>query len=160
MASVPPLGYVEDAMRTALVSILIVTGLCACVERRMTIRTEPAGAAVDLDGRRLPRATPVTVSPTHAGHHLVVVSADGHRSAAAVVRVEEPWYDRFPLDLFAEVLWPGVLRSETTVDLRLEPRSEEGPPESELDLLKERADAVRRSVLGEDDAPDRPADDG
>jgi hypothetical protein len=55
--------------------------------RLVTVRTQPPGAAVTVDGSRLAGVTPLEVSLDPAAEHRVAVSLDGH--AGQEVRVDE-----------------------------------------------------------------------
>ena len=134
--------------------LVVATG---CVERGLTIRSEPSGATVILSGRVLERPTPVRVPIDHHGAYRVEVEmkASGpedvlYRRMVQTVETDEPWYENFPFDFFAEVLWPGTLRSETEVLVRLEPLPPEGPAVEEIDRLLDEADASRADVVGDD----------
>ena len=140
---------------------LILVGLVAlfpgCVERRLTIRSEPAGAQVVLGGRHLEGTTPLTVSFDHHGAYRVEVvkkpaTPDDpvYLRAIRTVVTDEPWYESFPFDLFAEVLWPGTLTSETEVMVRLE-RIPDEPPTEDLGRLLEEAEKAREDVVVTED---------
>jgi hypothetical protein len=49
----------------------------------LMLSTVPAGAAVDVDGRRWPQTTPVQI-PLPAGSHHITVEKDGKRAASPV----------------------------------------------------------------------------
>ena len=138
-------------MRTLILLGLVVV-LPACVERRLTIRSEPAGARVVLGGRPLEGVTPLTVSLDHHGAHRVEVvkkpatpEDPAYRRAIRTVVTEEPWYESFPFDLFAEVLWPGTLLSETEVTIPLE-RIPDEPPTEDLGRVLEEAERARKDL--------------
>ena len=134
--------------------LVVATG---CVERGLTIRSEPSGATVILSGRVLERPTPVRVPIEHHGAYRVEVEMKTsgtedvlYRRVVRTVETDDPWYENFPFDFFAEVLWPGTLRSETEVLVRLEPLPPEGPAVEEIDLLLDEADASRAEMVGDD----------
>jgi hypothetical protein len=133
----------------ALLLVALVAGLPACVERRLTIRSDPADATVILNGHRLAERTPVTVPITHHGTMRLEVEKVGFFRTRRPVETNAPWYDAFPLDLFAE-LWPGTLTSETEVDVRLVKLPEEGVPAGDLDRLLEKAEAERERLTSDD----------
>lgn len=93
---------------------------CGCVDRSILIRSDPPGAAVTLDGREAGR-TPVRIPFTFYGAHEILLRKTGYRSIAETVRVRAPWYEHFPLDLFAENLWPGTVTDEHALAYALEP---------------------------------------
>ena len=95
--------------------ILTVAGLIAaiilggCVERNLTINTEPQGALVVLNDEEI-GASPVTVSFEWYGDYDVRISKEGFETLKTHRNLKAPWYDNFPFDFFA---W---LNPERTVD--------------------------------------------
>lgn len=90
-----------------------------CVERQLTIHTVPAGGVVTLNDEEIGEA-PVTVAFEWYGDYNVRVSKAGYETLATHRELQRPWHDRFPLDFFANVLWPGTIRDtyEWTFDLK------------------------------------------
>jgi len=95
--------------------VLIVAGLIAaiilggCVERKLTINTQPQGALVVLNDEEI-GASPVTVSFEWYGDYDVRISKEGYETLKTHRNLKAPWYDNFPFDFFA---W---LNPERTVD--------------------------------------------
>jgi len=85
-----------------LITILILTG---CVERRLTINTEPQGAVVFLNDEEI-GVSPVTVSFEWYGDYNVRISKEGYQTLKTHRKPARPWYDSFPFDFFAGVLNP------------------------------------------------------
>jgi hypothetical protein len=115
-----------------------------CVERKLLLRTDPEGAAIRLNGEELAAVTPVELPAPFDGPNRVQFSAPGHAPREVVAEVPTRWYDRFPLDLVAEFLWPGTIRETVTVDTRLEPYVplSERLSEEQLNSLRSRMDAL------------------
>lgn len=111
-----------------------------CVERTLTINTEPSGALVVLNDEQIGES-PVTVSFNWYGDYGVRLRKEGYQTLDTHRRLKAPWFDWFPLDFFAEVLYPGriVDTHEWTFDLA--PKQ----PLTREELLKE-ADALRRQI--------------
>jgi hypothetical protein len=107
-----------DPLRLASLLALCVVG--ACVERRLHVRTDPPGADVTVNGEKVGRA-PVTWRFDHYGKVLVEVAKPGYEPAQEVVELRSPWYQKPGADFFADVLWPGRIRDDHDVLLRLEP---------------------------------------
>ncbi|MEX0585049.1 MAG: PEGA domain-containing protein, partial [Pirellulales bacterium] len=87
--------------RVALALLAVLT--CAasgCVHRRMTIRTDPPGALVEVDGERL-GLTPVSTDFLYYGTREITMSAPGYETLVVPQRVPPPWYQVFPLEFFA-----------------------------------------------------------
>ncbi len=87
-----------------LVSVMLVLAavLCGCVERKMTITTEPAGALVFVSDVEKGR-TPVTFPFTWYGDYDVMVRMDGHETIKTHANITPPWYEVPPLDLLSEL---------------------------------------------------------
>jgi len=86
--------------------VLIVAGLIAaiilggCVERNLTINTNPQGALVVLNDEEI-GTSPVTVSFEWYGDYDVRISKEGFETLKTHRNLKAPWYDNFPFDLFA-----------------------------------------------------------
>ncbi len=101
-----------------MIAVLACAVLClpGCVHRQLHIRSEPPGAPVWVDEEYV-GTTPVEIRFTHYGGRRVRVGPireieDGstlYRSSEALVRLKAPWYQKFPLDFFFEVLWPATI---------------------------------------------------
>lgn len=87
-------------------AILIVSlFLAGCVERQLTIKTEPQGALVTLNDEEI-GTSPVTVSFNWYGDYNVRISKEGYETLKTHRKLKGPWYDRFPFDLFAQLIIP------------------------------------------------------
>ena len=96
--------------------------LSGCVERRLTINTQPKGAIVILNDEEI-GTSPVTVSFNWYGDYNVRISKEGFETLKTHRKLEGPWYDTFPFDLFS------LLNPERIVDsyewtFELAPRQE------------------------------------
>jgi len=101
-----------------IVSIGLVVVLAGCVERRLTINTEPQGAMVVLNDQEI-GTSPVTVPFNWYGDYWVRIRKDGYQALDTHRDLKAPLHDYFPFDFFAEVLYPGriVDAYEWTFDL-------------------------------------------
>jgi hypothetical protein len=88
--------------RTAVVSLLCLL-LCGCVQRKLTVTSEPSGALVTLNGMEAGR-TPFTTDFTWYGYYDVEVRRDGYKTLKTQQRVLAPWWQWVPFDLVAEVM--------------------------------------------------------
>jgi len=87
-------------------AILIVSlFLAGCVERQLTIKTEPQGALVTLNDEEI-GTSPVTVSFNWYGDYNVRISKEGYQTLKTHRKLKGPWYDKFPFDLFAQLIIP------------------------------------------------------
>lgn len=89
-----------------LTSVLVLTG---CVERRLTINTQPQGAIVFLNDEEI-GVSPVTVSFEWYGDYNVRINKEGYETLKTHRKLKAPWYDGFPFDFFA------MLSPKRTVD--------------------------------------------
>jgi len=91
----------------ALSSAALVLGLLlgGCVERQLTIKTQPQGALVTLNDEEI-GTSPVTVSFNWYGDYKVRISKEGYETLKTHRKLKGPWYDKFPFDFFAQILNP------------------------------------------------------
>jgi hypothetical protein len=145
-------------MKRTLLTVLAVLPLFVlpgCVERKLLVRTEPAGAPLSVDDAPAGR-TPEVVYFDHYGQRRIRVgpirSEAGkvqYRATERMVDLRPPWYQWFPLDFFFEVLWPGALVDKRTVTIPLTASSELKHP-SGADRAKEvleEAETYREKAL-------------
>ncbi|MHC4510118.1 MAG: PEGA domain-containing protein, partial [Planctomycetota bacterium] len=71
--------------------------LCGCVERKLTINTEPQGALVTLNDEEIGES-PVTVGFNWYGDYCVRLSKEGYETLNTHRELEGPWYDDLPFD--------------------------------------------------------------
>ena len=91
----------------ALLAVVLITGLllAGCVERKLTINTDPQGALVLLNDEEI-GISPVTVSFEWYGDYSVRISKEGYESLNTHRKLKGPWYDKFPFDFFAQLIIP------------------------------------------------------
>jgi hypothetical protein len=80
--------------------------LAGCVERRLTINTQPKGALVVLNDEEI-GISPVTTSFEWYGDYWVRISKEGYETLDTHRKLKGPWYDKFPFDFFAQIVYPG-----------------------------------------------------
>ncbi len=113
-----------------ILAVLLATVLPAagCVERRLTIVTEPENAVVWLNDEEV-GVTPVTVGFNWYGDYAVRIEKSGYEILNTHRELERPTHDKFPFDFFAEVLWPKRIVDEYTWTFELEPYHQSSPDE-------------------------------
>jgi hypothetical protein len=79
--------------------------LAGCVERRLTINTQPQGALVVLNDEEI-GVSPVTASFEWYGDYWVRISKEGYKTLDTHRKLKAPWYDYFPFDFFAQIIYP------------------------------------------------------
>ena len=87
---------------------IMLVGVAGCVERKLTINTNPAGAQVWLNDEQI-GVSPVTVSFNWYGDYNVTIRKPGFDTLAARRKLESPLHDHFPFDFFAQVVYPGQI---------------------------------------------------
>ncbi len=90
-----------------LLAVVGILAACpACVKRTLSIRSDTPGAMVYLDGMEIGR-TPLANVPFHFyGTREIALYADGYLVERRTVEIATPWYSRFPIDIFSELIVP------------------------------------------------------
>ena len=95
----------KSAIAYVIIGLMTIL-LAGCVERRLTINTEPQGAMVVLNDQEI-GVSPVTVSFNWYGDYWVRLSKDGYEALDTHRMLKAPLHDYLPFDFIAEVLYPG-----------------------------------------------------
>lgn len=99
--------------------ICVILGFCVgCVERKLTIVTEPSGALVSLNDEEI-GTSPVTVGFEWYGDYAVRISKDGYQTLSTHQKLKRPLKDVFPFDIFADTFTTKI--DEYTWNFKLEP---------------------------------------
>jgi hypothetical protein len=88
-----------------IIGLIVSLLLTGCVERKLTINTDPQGAIVALNDEEI-GISPVTVSFEWYGDYDVRISKDGFQTLKTHRNLKGPWYDAFPFDFFANCVNP------------------------------------------------------
>ncbi len=110
-------------------SVLVLAAACVtmvalagCVERQLTINTEPQGAMVVLNDQQIGES-PVTVPFNWYGDYWVRISKDGYETLNTHRELEAPLHDYLPFDFFAQILYPGHIVDTYEWTFELEPQT-------------------------------------
>lgn len=124
-------------------AVAVVLALCAsgCVRRTLTIRTTPPQALVFLNDQEMGRS-PVTTDFLWYGDYDVIIRKEGYTTLKTHWQIDAPWYQRIPMDLFAEVLYPGWIHDVHERRFELEPATT--PTQEEL--LRRAAETRERAL--------------
>ena len=119
--------------------------LCAvgCVQRRMTIRTNPPGALVYIDNYEI-GTTPVSTDFIYYGKRQIRLSKPGYETLTIEQPIPAPWFEWFPLDFISENLVPGEIRDERELTYQLVPQRMIPPQEilNQAEQLRQNAQAA------------------
>ena len=115
----------------ALIFVSLIAGLFlgGCVERKLTINTEPQGATVILNDEEIGQS-PVTVSFEWYGDYDVAIRKEGYQTLKTHRKLERPLHDKFPFDFFAQILNPKRIVDSYEWTFELAPKKE--PTREEL----------------------------
>lgn len=100
--------------------LILTVFFSGCVERELTINTDPQGGLVYLNDEEIGTA-PVTVGFQWYGDYAVQISKQGYQTLNTHKKLNKPWYDHFPFDFFVECLWFGDIVDNYQWDFKLEP---------------------------------------
>ncbi|NDC63853.1 MAG: PEGA domain-containing protein [Planctomycetia bacterium] len=117
----------RGSARLAAACLCLLAASTGCVQRRMTIRSNPPGALVYVDDYQI-GTTPVSTDFIYYGTRKIRLVKDGFETLTLRQPFPLPWYEIFPLDFVTENLWPGEIRDERVVDLAMVPAASV-PPE-------------------------------
>ena len=98
-------GFPQSWDLLLVVSVIAAIILGGCVERKLTINTEPQEALVVLNDEEIGQS-PVTVSFEWYGDYNVTIRKEGYETLKTHCKLKGPWYDNFPFDFFAQILNP------------------------------------------------------
>ncbi len=127
-------------LRAAVLAVLVFSAV-GCVNRKLTINTEPQGAIVVLNDEEI-GVSPVTVGFSWYGDYKIRIEKEGFDTLSTHRMLKGPLHDKFPFDFFAEVLWPGQITDEYDWTFALEPYS----PPQRAELIRS-AEAMRERTL-------------
>lgn len=88
-----------------VIGLIVILSVSGCVERKLTINTEPQGAIVVLNDEEI-GVSPVTTSFEWYGDYNVRISKQGYETLKTHRMLKGPWYDSFPFDFFAQIVNP------------------------------------------------------
>ena len=133
----------REMLKMSVVAVVVAAILSGCVERKLTIVTEPSEAVVWLNDEEI-GTTPVTVNFNWYGDYRVQITKPGYETLNTHQLLKRPLHDRPPFDFFAEVLWPGRIVDKYEWKFDLTPYQQ---PDSAQ--LLEQAEAMRARAENE-----------
>ncbi len=124
-----------------LLAVAICAGSVGCVQRRITIRSNPPGALVYVDDYQI-GTTPCSTDFVYYGTRKVRLSLSGYETLTVMQPIPTPWYQYPGLDFVSENLVPGEIRDERVVEYQLKPQMIVPSPQ-----LLGRAENLRHSAV-------------
>ncbi len=108
-----------------------------CVERRYTVRTDPPGALVIVNGEEI-GPSPASRSFYFYGDREVTLIRDGYKTETIIQPINAPWFDNYLTEFFTENVIPMQLRDDREFKYTMKPyvSSPEG-------ALRDRAEGLR-----------------
>ena len=103
----------------ALAVCLLQTG---CVFRRMTVRSDPPGALVLVDGQEI-GYTPCSMDFTYYGTREIKLVKDGYETLTVMQKLQAPWYQYPVVEFFADNLSPHKITNRHEFSYRLQPQA-------------------------------------
>ena len=123
--------------------LFVPVALAGCVERKLIIRSDPAGATVFLNyDSALLSTTPAESSFTDYGTYRVRLVEEDHEELVAMAEVDAPWWSYPPFDIITQLLLPFTVKDHHEFTYQLTPLSEALAPEA---LRERNAELIRRA---------------
>lgn len=89
--------------------------------RRMTVRSDPAGALVMVDGEEV-GYTPCSVPFIYYGTREITLIKPGYETLTTMQKVSTPWYQYFPLEFVTDNLVPYKITDRRDFYYRMQPQ--------------------------------------
>lgn len=130
-------------MRRIALLLLIVCCSVGCVERRLLITSEPAGALVYLNDQEVGR-TPLEVPFTWYGTYDVRLERSGYRTLHTQQTADQPWWETPGPDLFAEAVPNKRVEIAWHLEMQQAQPASETDPDRVLEFAKQLRELNRR----------------
>ena len=108
-------GCKQTLNHAFLAASLLLLMLLGCIERTISINTEPEGATVVLNDQEVGKS-PVRVPFTWYGDYDIVLRKPGHKTLQTSRRVVRPWYQYPIIDFFAECMVPFTIHDDHVIN--------------------------------------------
>jgi len=86
-----------------------------CIERTVSINTEPPAASVFLNDQEVGKS-PVRVPFTWYGDYDIVIRKPGHKTIHTNHRIRTPWYQYPLIDIVAECMVPFTIHDDRVLE--------------------------------------------
>lgn len=91
------------------------------MHRRMTIRSDPPGALVRLEGEDI-GYTPVSIDYTYYGKREITLLKDGYETLTVLQPVPPPWYQVLPFEFVSDNVALTKINDRRDFTYRLQPQ--------------------------------------
>lgn len=118
---------------------MVLAVMSGCVHRRLTIRSDPPGAVVEVNGERI-GVTPASMDFTYYGTYEIRLTKPGYETLTVRQPVAPPWYQIPPLDAVSDNLLPFQLTNRHDFSWKLRPLTLESNNDA---VLRERGQDFR-----------------
>ena len=131
--------------RRVILSICMLSpaAFMGCIERTVSINTEPAGATVFLNDEEVGKS-PVKVPFTWYGDYDIIVRKPGFKTLKTNQRFRAPWYQYPIIDIFAECLVPYTIHDDRAAPTYVMEKA----TAPDRKTLLESAEGLRQEALG------------
>ncbi len=130
----------------ALAATILVASHFGCIERTVSIQTEPDGALVYLNDEEVGRS-PVRVPFTWYGDYDIVIRKTGYKTLQTNHRINTPWYQIPGIDVITECLVPFTVHDDRVLDTFIlearEPVDKQALLESSVRMRQETVSGVQ-----------------
>lgn len=127
----------------ALLLVAACLATTGCVQRRLTVRSNPPGAMVYIDDYPI-GPTPVSTAYVYYGTRKIRLEKPGFEILTVMHEFPPPVYNYPVVDFFSENVIPWEIRDERVVDYQLQPQVIE-PTQRYLERADELRSATRAS---------------
>jgi hypothetical protein len=124
-----------------MLALAVLAATTGCVERRMTVRTNPPGALVYVDNVEI-GTTPVSHRFLYYGTREIRLVKAGYETMTVMQPIATPWYQIPPFDFVADNLAPWEVRDEREFIYQMVPVRN-----VPTDEIMSRAEQLRGGVL-------------
>ena len=111
----------RSLLARVIICLMTVLAPGGCVERKLTINTEPQGALVILNDEQIGES-PTTVDFDWYGHYNIRISKEGYETLKTHRELKSPWYDEIPFDFFDQIVYPGRIVDSYEWTFELSPK--------------------------------------
>ena len=113
----------KNSLRWGVVGILCMLSGVGCVQRRLTIRSNPPGAVVYVDNQNI-GTTPISTNFLFYGKRHIRLVKDGYEEIDEMREIRAPWYQLPVVDMVSETLVPGEIQDRRTLQYTLKAKQQ------------------------------------